>query len=555
MEPNTGAFDPSFTRRALSVCEGIARKRIIVAALVYGSRASGYARKDSDYDILLVVEDYPSKVRYHYRDVEGTQLAILAVDQKALEADVERGALGDFVAGRLLSPYIPLAGGDYVLHIEAKVKKRFAEEELEDLVLEYGELARGLVIRPEYLLVARMVKRAKVYSPLKYSYIQMLRPDLRERNLAQVLRGYFQALRELQEAKVLTFDGQVITLQDEYVDRVLSYKMLNRVVNLVGFSRRAFNAYITHGRAGRVTLEVVARELASKLKRELQVSFNRQEIENPDNYLFLKTNAGLQSLNKTSAIVEKLQRLHGTNDVVARTLMSVLNEVYLVEIGGERFVAKKFTDFHNLKWFIINVAAYGTKIFSLQGKSRLANEYLTNRYLAENGIPVAEVVSVSIPERILVERFIEGRMVLDFVLEAMNKELLTEEQRQWAFEVGRTIAQVHNLNVVIGDCKPENLIIGVDGKIYVVDLEQGERCGDAAWDVAEFLYFSAHFGSRFSGGFGEFVDAFIRGYLTLGDVQTLRKAANVRYSKIFIAWSPVPLIQEIGMRLQRAGQT
>ncbi|MEM3041865.1 MAG: lipopolysaccharide kinase InaA family protein, partial [Nitrososphaerota archaeon] len=262
---------------------------------------------------------------------------------------------------------------------------------------------------------------------------------------------------------------------------------------------------------------------------------------------------GLQSLNRTDVMVEKLRRLRGTDDVVARTLMSALNEVYLAEIGGDKYVVKRFSDFHNLKWFILNVAAYGTKIFSLQGKSRLANEYLTNRFLAENGIPVAEVVSVSIPDRILIERFIEGRSVLDFILEVMNIEHLNDEQKRLAFEIGKTIARVHDLEIVIGDCKPENFIIDNCGKVYVLDLEQGERRGDAAWDVAEFLYFSAHFATRFSGGFDEFIEAFIRGYLTLGSVQTLRKAGNVRYSKIFFAWAPVPVLQEISMRLQQVG--
>ncbi|MEM2094527.1 MAG: lipopolysaccharide kinase InaA family protein [Candidatus Bathyarchaeia archaeon] len=553
MEPKDAGLDPNFTHLALSICEEIAGRNGLIAAFVYGSRASGYARSDSDYDILLVIQEYPSKVRYHYKDVQDVQLAVLAVDQGALEADVEKGVLGDFVAGRLLSPYIPLAGRDYVFDIEVKVKKRFALEEFEDLVLEYGELARGIIIKPEYLVLARMVKRSKVYSPLKYSYIQMLRPGLRERNLAQILRGYYEALEELQRERVIMYDGENIQLEGWYVDKVLSYRMLNRVVNLMDFSRRAFYAYITHGRAGRVTLEVVAKELASKLKRELQVSFNRKQIEDPANYLFLKTNTGLQSLNRTDVMVEKLRRLRGTDDVVARTLMSALNEVYLAEIGGDKYVVKRFSDFHNLKWFILNVAAYGTKIFSLQGKSRLANEYLTNRFLAENGIPVAEVVSVSIPDRILIERFIEGRSVLDFILEVMNIEHLNDEQKRLAFEIGKTIARVHDLEIVIGDCKPENFIIDNCGKVYVLDLEQGERRGDAAWDVAEFLYFSAHFATRFSGGFDEFIEAFIRGYLTLGSVQTLRKAGNVRYSKIFFAWAPVPVLQEISMRLQQVG--
>ncbi len=554
METGIDDLDSEFIREVLLVCDEISRERAVLAVLVYGSRAAGYARKDSDYDILLVVRDYSEKVRYYYRNIKNAQLAVLAVDQKALEADVSRGALGDFVAGRLLSPFIPLKGEDYIQHVEVAVKKRFAEEELEDLVLEYGELARGLTIKPEYLILARMEKRAKVYSPLRYSYIKMLRPDLRDVNLGRIIEGYHEALRELQMGRIIRYEEQNIRLEDEFVDRVLSYKMLNKVVNLVDTSRRTFNSYITHGRAGRVKLEVVARELGSKLKRELQVTFNRQEIEDPRNYLFLETEKGLQCLNKTDIIVQKLQRLRGTNDVVARTLMSALNEVYLVEIEGERFVAKKFTDFHNLKWFIINVAAYGTKIFSLQGRSRLANEYLTNRFLAENGIPVAEIVSVSIPERMLIERFIEGTSALDFVSEAINTEHLTEEKKERAFQIGRTIAQVHSLNIVIGDCKPENFILGNDGKIYLLDLEQGERCGDAAWDVAEFLYFSGHFGTHFSGGFSQFMEAFIQGYLTLGDAQILKKAASVKYSKIFVAWTPVPILQETNTLLQRAGQ-
>jgi predicted nucleotidyltransferase len=65
----------------LSACREVAKGNEIVASALYGSRAAGYARKDSDYDILLVIRDYPEDVRYHYIATEGEQLAVLAVDR------------------------------------------------------------------------------------------------------------------------------------------------------------------------------------------------------------------------------------------------------------------------------------------------------------------------------------------------------------------------------------------------------------------------------------------------------------------------------------------
>ena len=534
----------------LSACRDIAKGNEIVAAALYGSRAAGYARKDSDHDVLLVIRDYPEDVRYHYITTREGQLAVLAVDQNALEKDVEKGVFGDFVAGRLLTPHTAIMNEDYIRRIEVAVKKRFAEEDLEDLVLEYGELARGLTILPTYLVLARMEKRARAYSPLRYSYSNILRPDLKERNLTQILEGYSEALTQLEEAGVVKFDGKYIRFQAPFVDKVLSYKMYNKVVNFVSFSRRTFNAYITHGKAGKVTLDVVAREVASKLKREIQMAFHRQGLEDPEDYLFLETEKGLLSLNKTDSIVERLRGLRGGRDITAKTLGTALNEVYFIEVDGEKLVAKRFTDWYNFKWFILNVAALGTKVFSTQGKARLSNEYVMNRLLIENGTPVPEIVSVSIPDRLLVERYVEGTSVLDVVIEVMASESLGEEYGELAFEIGRTLAKIHGLDVVLGDCKPENFILGHDGKLYVLDLEQGEWHGDQSWDVAEFLYFSGHFGSRFSGGFREFVEVFIRGYLTSGRPKVLRDAASARYSKSFVAWTPVPVIQGIAALLK-----
>jgi tRNA A-37 threonylcarbamoyl transferase component Bud32/predicted nucleotidyltransferase len=536
----------------VTACREVAGDCDVVSICLYGSRASGYAREDSDYDVLLVLRDYSKGVLYHYRDVGQMRLAILAVDQKALELDVEEGTLGDFVSGRLLTPYTPVLNGEYIRESEVQTKRRFAEEDLCDLVVEYGELSRVLTVKPEYLVLARMEKRAKAYPPLRYSYINMLRGELKSANMRVILNGYNEALEGLQHSKIISFDGENIALSSDYVDRVLPSRTLNRVVNLVNQSRSAFQSYLTHGKAGKVSLEVVARELASKLKRELQIAFNKQEIEDPKNHLFLKTERGLISLNKRDAIIDALRRIRGEGGLSVKTLGGALNEVYLVTFNGERMVVKKFTDWFNFKWFILNVAAHGTKIFTLSGKDRLSNEYVTNQLLAENGIPIPEVVSISLEDRLLVEKYIEGKSALEIVEEAFSSESLREENKTSAFEIGRLLAEIHDLNVTLGDCKPENFIVGNDGRVYVLDLEQGERHGDKAWDVAEFLYFSGHFGTVLTAGFQQFAKEFTAGYSTAGKRRILRRAGRLRYTKVFFAWTSMPIVQGISAILLNA---
>ena len=352
-------------RVILDACSRVAGKDHIEAICLYGSRVSGYAREDSDYDVLLILSEYANGVKYSYEKVDDNQLALLIVDKKALELDAEKGSFGDFIAGRLISPYTPILNTEYLEDIEVKIKKRFAEEDLEDLVIEYEELARGLVIRLEYLVLARMRKRSRGYPPLRYSYINMLREGLRDKNMTAILKGYKRAVKELVTSKFIRVEGEAIRFENEYVDIILSSKTYNKVVNLVDFSRRALSAYITHGKAGRVKLDVFAMELTSKIKRELQTTFKRQRIEDPKNFLFLKTDKGLMCLNEESTIVELVQKLRNEKNVDVDPLSSSLNEVYSITLDDEKLVVKKFTNWYTFKWFMLNIAAYGTKVFSL----------------------------------------------------------------------------------------------------------------------------------------------------------------------------------------------
>ena len=540
------------SKEIVKLCEEISRTDQIVGACLCGSRVCGYARDDSDYDALLVLKNYPDGVRYQYKRFENVYLALLVVDRELFELDVTKGALGEFVAGRLLSPYKPLLGGRYLQEMEVLLKEKVAEEELEDLILGYGDLARGLVIKPEYLALSRMRRRFKVYPPLRYSYLCLLRKDLVKTNMSLVLEGYFQALVRLSKKGIIKFEDGEVTFSQEYVDRILSKRTVERVVNIARFSQRALYSYIAHGRAGRVSLDVVTRELASKIKREIKVVLMAEGFEDPKKYIFLKTSTGRMNLNEAASITDAVRKLRPSAEITVGSLGGALNEVYLVKADDERLVAKRFSDWYGFKWFTLNLVSLGTKIFSVSGRTRLSNEYGMGTLLADNGITIPPVVYVSVAEKLLIKRYVDGRTVRDVFENYLGGERLDSKQKQVAYEVGSTLANIHTFDIGIGDSKPENLVWSTDEKLYVLDLEQARKKGDKAWDIAEFLYFTGHYGSIATGALSDLIQSFIEGYTTVGDRTFLRRASGISYAKVFSFWTPPQIIHDISVRLKEA---
>jgi tRNA A-37 threonylcarbamoyl transferase component Bud32 len=111
-----------------------------------------------------------------------------------------------------------------------------------------------------------------------------------------------------------------------------------------------------------------------------------------------------------------------------------------------------------------------------------------------------------------------------------KKDLKTIER------VGKKLAKVHATRVALGDTKPENMMIDKNGEIYLMDFEQASRGGDQVWDVAEFVYYAGHdipplAQTRVAEAIAE---AFIDGYLKAGGkAETVKKAANPKYTKVF----------------------
>ncbi len=179
------------------ICHQIAGKFRVVAICLYGSRAGGYARVDSDFDVILVLDEYSEGAGFQTRAIDEVDAAVLVVDRELFELDMKKGHLGEFFCARLLGPYVALKNSGYLKEMEIQAKKRIVQEELTDLVIEFQKMSHGLMIDPTYFALSRLRKRARHYPSVLYSYTNMLRRDLRNINLGIILEGYGIALQDL----------------------------------------------------------------------------------------------------------------------------------------------------------------------------------------------------------------------------------------------------------------------------------------------------------------------------------------------------------------------
>ncbi|MGC8961507.1 MAG: hypothetical protein ACP5K1_03565, partial [Candidatus Bathyarchaeia archaeon] len=241
----------------------------IIAACLHGSRAGGYHNENSDFDVLMILGEYPEGIRYHYLPFLNVHVSLLLVDEGLFRLDVSSGGLGEFVAGRILTPYVPLLNRKYLEENELTLKKRVCIEELEEIIIDYGELSRGIIFRPEFIALSRMRKRARAYPPLGYSYLKLLSSTRRDENLREIVEGYVKALNILENDGVVNCLDGLYEIRDPFIDKVLRRKSTGKIINILEFSRRAIRSYLAQGRAGRVSLDLIARELTTKLMRGL----------------------------------------------------------------------------------------------------------------------------------------------------------------------------------------------------------------------------------------------------------------------------------------------
>jgi len=471
----------------------------------------------------------------------------LTVDQRTFEKDVASDWLGGLLVENLLLPYDPLANRNYLWEQDVAAKKRTIMEILGNLVLEYPEMSHELLIQPEYFMFETMARKASLFPLIAHRFLTVLRGESRAKNTELVMNGFTAALNAIAEEGYLSLCGGHVRIAKEYIDRIQRRRL--RVVNLLktvrnSILRPTFEIFPNMMRSFMEDYRLRTKHLIdSEVPAETQLA----ELEDPKKYVFVPTSLGLAALSDKVTIEDFVKKIIPRSQewkVDVRKLSGVLNAVYTLrvqkETEEETIVAKVFKDWYGWKWFPLALWALGTRGFAVLGKSRLEREYAMNRFLTSQGVNVPRLIYVSPRERLIFQEYVDGENMTEVVKRICSSREGREGLMTVVRQVGREIAKVHELGAALGDCKPENIILAKDGRIYFVDLEQSQRGGDQTWDIAEFMYYSGHYAFFSPIETAQAITReFVTGYLEGGgEAGNIGKARSPQYIKVFSFFTP-----------------
>jgi Kae1-associated kinase Bud32 len=252
--------------------------------------------------------------------------------------------------------------------------------------------------------------------------------------------------------------------------------------------------------------------------------------------------------------VQKMLLKDQSEGIEVEPIGGMLNDVYLINVhgnGGERkVIAKRFKDWSGFKWFPLTIWSLGARPFAITAQARLAKECAISEFLHSEGFNVPKILHVSNAERLIFMEYIEGENLSQAIkrIATATEHQTFEEELANICKAGEILAKVHSHNIVLGDTKPENMLVKQDGSIYMIDFEQAKQGGNKAWDVAVFLYYSGHYLQPLYGNSKaeSIAKAFINGYLKAGgDVDVIKKAGSPKYTRIFSIFTMWNIISTI----------
>jgi tRNA A-37 threonylcarbamoyl transferase component Bud32 len=558
-------IDAKLTEEILNFSKHIAGSNRITAACVYGDSALELAHTKAVVEVLLVIRWFQPRLLNYVKTVDEKTIVIVAVDEWVFERDVDRGFLGEALAWGLILPYLPLINEEYLHAQEVKLKKRLILELLENLVLDFPELSYEFCIGPEYFMYETMVSRVRLFPPMIYSVLNFVCGNVRPEKTESMLQGYRKALKELESAHIVRFSDDYVKMSEEFIAKARNPRV--RLVNLSKtVPRRLFTSLLSVFPRILNTLSQ-NREMLFRLQNvKLEDAEIVRQIEVPEKYVFVPTASGLVPLANwmdIEAFARKLLLADKGSKVEVTPLGGILNDVYLVKASSQgktkKAVVKRFKDWSSFKWFPLVLWSVGTRTFAVLGRSRLERECAMNHLLHTKHFSVPKILHVSTDQRLIFMEYVEGENIVKVIKRLANLKAASKKRKELSVieRVGRKLAKVHAQGITLGDTKPENIIIGKHGEICLMDLEQASRKGDMTWDVAEFLYYAGHdmpLGAETHTA--ELIaEAFIKGYLEAGgDTETIRKAGNPKYTKVFSVFTLPLAILAISNACKKAGK-
>jgi tRNA A-37 threonylcarbamoyl transferase component Bud32 len=559
--PMTIQLNEKLKERVLELCRDIADPRQIAAVCIYGPWVCGYADEKTDVNVLLVIEKFTPRLNTYFESADGVNFSILTVNRLDFERDVRRGWLGEFFSEKVTGPYEPLKNGEYLRLNEVKTKKRTIVELLENLILEFPESSHEFLIKKEYFMYEFMMRRARLFPSLTYSFLNMSKRNLRRKNMEAIMDGYLKALDELEKEKIVFRSDGYIKITRSHIAVVKRRK--SRLPLFLKSIQRIAIPHLLSVYSKTVSSLIQDQRIFMANNRKVNADGLVSRLEDPKKYVLLPTPLGPVSLSDKSGIEDVARKIIPDGELSkmqVKNIGGVLNDVYFLTLtkNGEEqnFVVKRFRDWSDLKWLSLTLWSFGTTSFAVLGQSRLEKEYAINKLLQSKGFAVPKIFYISPQKRLIFEEFIEGEKLVETVKRIFSANK-TAEDVALVKKVGRRIAEAHSLGVSLGDCKPENFIVSKEDEIVLLDLEQATRNGNQAWDIAEFLYYSGHYNPPMSStnAAGIITRNFLEGYLEAGGKkETVKKAASARYTKVFSVFTPPHVLLAISSICQKMGK-
>jgi tRNA A-37 threonylcarbamoyl transferase component Bud32 len=498
----------------------------------------------STIEVLIVVRHFAPRLMSYVRVVEGRNVVFFAVDQWIFERDIERGFLGEALARLLIFPYSILSQGDYLHVQEVILKKRLILELLENIVQSYPEFSYRIHIKPEYFMYEVMLTGVRVFPPMAYGTSHIICGDASSEKVEFVLKGFIEALRQLENESIITLADGFVMLSKTFVEsrKNLTIRFSNSARNAPrALFNSLFGVFPQFLNFLSQNAEAFLRFQTPPWKKEF--CFSKSFVD-PRKFIFVPTGQGLVSLADKLDIRGFAKKVLEDGDyekIKIEEFGGVLNDVYLMRacVGNteKKILVKRFKDLSSLKWFPLSMWSIGVRNFAMLGKSRLERECAINEVLSRSGFCVPKLLHVSPNEGLVFMEFIEGENLSYAIKRIALAENWSNVERDLILvkEVGSTYAKVHSLNVVLGDTKPENVMVDPKGKLCLIDFEQSSRSGDKSWDVACFLYYSGHYLPLDGEVKGQAISkAFIAGYLEAGgDLAVIKCAGIQKYTRVF----------------------
>ena len=465
----------------------IAKKHKVVGVCLYGSRVAGYARPESDYDLIIVLDDYAYILKYVYLKEAELELSALVVDRNSLERDAESAFLGEFVVGRLLHIYETITNAELFRRLEIVYKKRVILEEISDIVRSTNILSTEITFPLEYIMFSKIRHRSLLYRNALYSFYKTYTGQNSVHNIEFALNGYQQALKEILEVDnemlILRSHGNLVQISEKRVDvkrsmRVASLKLTKKF--------QEFTSYIIHAYAGRHTLQYVVKEAEAKITRQKKYSIELPKFISTPRECYWKLPEGLLIIDDKDWL-DTIANSNGFSRYVISNRFRLGKSTSVVHTMSDpdddnrkkTIVVKKLAKSKAIGW---SASARNYKVDPL---FRLSTEYKALRYIRLLGLNSPVIESVVLGKKILVTEFIEGILMSDIMKNCLNRN--TIDGLGWIKVAGEKIGMIHADKSTLGDINPSSLIIR-KGTLYITGAEQfGFRSGDPVWDIVSFI--------------------------------------------------------------------